>query len=40
MSEENHDYDEDAFTDAVSAVLIVVIPVITVVYWLSTLPTS
>ena len=40
MSEENHDYDEDSVTDAVSAILIVVIPVIAVLYWLSGLPTS
>ena len=41
MSEESQTPEnEDAFADAVSAVLIVVIPVMAVVYWLSGLPTS
>jgi hypothetical protein len=46
MSEENPiaensaPENEDAFVDAVSAVAVVVIPVIFVVYWLSGLPTS
>ena len=32
--------NKDAFADAFSAVLIVLIPVITVIYWLSGLPVS
>lgn len=32
--------NEDAFADAVSAVLVVMIPVAAVIYWLSGLPTS
>ena len=38
MSEEKT--NEDGFADALSAVLIVVIPVIAVIYWLSGMPTS
>ena len=41
MSEENQDQGtDDSFADAVSAVAIVVIPVITIIYWLNGLPTS
>lgn len=40
MSDENQDYDEDAMTDAVSAIVLVLIPVITIIYWLSGMPTS
>lgn len=43
MSEETpatEDHNEDAFADAVSAILAVVIPVVGIVYWLSGLPTS
>jgi len=41
MSEENQDqFNEDSFTDAISAVAVVVIPVVAIVYWLSGLPTS
>ncbi len=32
--------NEDAFVDAISAVLVVVLPVVAVVFWLSGLPTS
>ena len=32
--------NEDGFADALSAVLVVVIPVMAIVYWLSGLPTS
>ena len=41
MSEENQDQvNEDSFADAFSAVAVVVIPVVAIVYWLSGLPTS
>ncbi|MEK9871945.1 MAG: hypothetical protein ACPGPD_04875 [Pseudomonadales bacterium] len=41
MSEENQDQvNEDSFADAISAVAVVVIPVVAIVYWLSGLPTS
>ena len=41
MSEENQDrVNEDSFADAISAVAVVVIPVVAIVYWLSGLPTS
>lgn len=42
MSEENNveNANEDSFADALSAVLIIVIPVVAVIYWLSGLPTS
>jgi hypothetical protein len=41
MSEENQEAgNEDSFADAISAVAVVVIPVIVIVYWLSGLPTS
>lgn len=39
MSEDNQQ-NEDAFADALSAVLVVVIPVVGIIYWLSGLPTS
>lgn len=32
--------NEDSFADAVTAVLVVVIPVVTIIYWLSGMPTS
>lgn len=37
---ENTPENEDGFADALSAVLIIVIPAMGVVYWLSGLPTS
>jgi hypothetical protein len=41
MSEENQDQgSEDGFADAISAVAVVVIPVVAIIYWLSGLPTS
>lgn len=41
MSEESQDQgSEDSYADAVSAVAVVVIPVVAIVYWLSGLPTS
>ena len=41
MSEEKQDQvNEDSFADAISAVAVVVIPVVAIVYWLSGLPTS
>lgn len=41
MSEEpTIESNEDSFADAISAIAVVVIPVITIVYWLSGLPTS
>jgi hypothetical protein len=41
MSEEMQENgNEDGVADAVSAVLIVVIPVLAVIYWLSGLPSS
>lgn len=32
--------NEDSVADAVSAVVLVLIPVVTIIYWLSGLPTS
>ncbi len=40
MNEDNEDRNPDSFVDSVSAVLLVVIPTATVIYWLSGLPTS
>jgi hypothetical protein len=41
MSEENeNNRDEDGFTDTITAILVVVIPVVAVIYWLSGLPNS
>ena len=41
MSDETQDSgNEDGFADAISAVAIVVLPVMAIVYWLSGLPTS
>ena len=40
MSEEKQRPEEDALADSVAAVVIVIIPVVAVVYWLSGLPTS
>ena len=41
MSDETNDNrNENAFSDAVAAILVVVIPVIAVIYWLSGLPVS
>lgn len=41
MTDENNTQaNEDSFADAMAAILVVVIPVIAVVYWLSGLPTS
>ncbi len=41
MSEEiENTENEDSFADAVSAILVIVIPVCAVVFWLSGLPTS
>lgn len=34
------EHNEDAFADATSAILAVVIPVVGIIYWLSGLPTS
>ena len=39
-NETEHNRNENSFADAVSAILIVVIPVIGIIYWLSGLPTS
>ena len=39
MSEEMQENgNEDAFADAVSAVLVIVIPVLGIIYWLSGMP--
>ena len=41
MSEENNEaVNEDGTTDAVSTVLIILIPVMAVIYWLSSMPSS
>lgn len=41
MSDETeNNQNEDAFADALSAVLVVAIPVVTIIFWLSGLPTS
>ncbi len=40
MSEETPTKNEDAFADALTAVLSILIPVAGIVYWLSGLPTS
>lgn len=39
-NETENNQNEDAFADALSAVLVVVIPVVTIIFWLSGLPTS
>jgi len=39
-SQEQESPNEDGFVDVISVVLIIVIPVIAVVYWLSGLPSS
>ena len=42
MSEEQQETtdNEDGFVDALSAIVVIVLPVVTIVYWLSGLPTS
>lgn len=41
MSDETENSNhEDAFADAISALAVVVLPVVTIIYWLSGLPTS
>jgi hypothetical protein len=41
MSQENEvEQDENGMTDALSAVAIILIPVISIIYWLSGMPTS
>ena len=40
MADEERKANGDAMVDAISAVLIVVIPVVGIIYWLSGLPTS
>lgn len=39
-SQEEPSTNEDGFVDVLSVVLIIVIPVVAVVYWLSGLPSS
>lgn len=41
MSDETeNNKNEDGFADALSAVLVVVLPVVAIIFWLSGLPTS